>query len=47
MARGHEGDNAGENVIITVVNGGKPPLHETPVFGCGLLDEVEVAERRP
>lgn len=46
MARGHEGDNAGENVIITVVNGGKASLHETPVFGCGLLDMAEVAENR-
>lgn len=46
-ARGHAGDNAGENVIITLLAGGKAPLKETPVFGCGLLNQPELAVNQP
>ena len=46
-ARGHAGDNAGENVVLTLVAGGQAPLKETPVFGCGLLDNVELTVGRP
>jgi hypothetical protein len=38
-ARGHEGDNAGENVIVALLNGNPTSLDKTPVFGCGLLDQ--------
>jgi len=38
-ARGHEGDNAGENVILALVDGKSTGLDNTPVFGCGLVDQ--------
>jgi len=37
-ARGHFGDNAGENSIISFVNQGNSDLTETSVFGCPLFD---------
>jgi hypothetical protein len=37
-ARGHAGDNAGENLVIAGVNGQKFYLKHTPVFGCSLQD---------
>lgn len=35
-ARGHEGDNAGQNAIVQIVNGRDPETTRTDVFGCGL-----------
>lgn len=46
-ARGHAGDNVGENVIIALLRGAKTSLKETPVFGCGLLDKTERVASRP
>jgi len=46
-ARGHAGDNAGENTVIGLLAGTKTPLNETPVFGCGLLDKTELVASRP
>jgi hypothetical protein len=46
-ARGHAGDNAGENAIIALLSGREAPLAQTPVFGCGLLDETELAAKQP
>jgi hypothetical protein len=37
-ARGHAGDNAGENVVVALLNGQKAPLKHTPVFGCSLQE---------
>lgn len=42
-ARGHAGDNAGENVIVSLLNGHDVNLKHTAVFGCGLLDKTESA----
>ena len=38
-ARGHAGDNAGENVVVALLNGQKAYLKHTAVFGCSLLDD--------
>jgi len=46
-ARGHAGDNAGENVIIATLNGGRTTLKETPVFGCGLWNTSDFAAGQP
>lgn len=35
-ARGHAGDNAGENVIVALLNGQATELKHTAVFGCSL-----------
>lgn len=37
-ARGHEGDNAGEDRIISLARGGTAELSDAPVFGCELQD---------
>lgn len=38
-ARSHEGDNVGENAILSWVRDGKADVAETPAFGCPLFDE--------
>jgi hypothetical protein len=35
-ARGHEGDNAGEDSIISGINTGKVSVTDTPAFGCAI-----------
>jgi hypothetical protein len=35
-ARGHEGDNAGESAVISLVLWGSSNVDNSPVFGCGL-----------
>ena len=37
-ARGHAGDNAGENAVVALLNRQEVQLHHTDVFGCTLLD---------
>lgn len=37
--RGHAGDNAGENAIVSLVAGQATTLRETPVYGCSLLSQ--------
>lgn len=37
-ARGHAGDNAGENVVVDLLNGQPAQLTHTPIFGCSLQD---------
>jgi hypothetical protein len=37
-ARGHAGDNAGENVVVALVNGQNANIKQTAVFGCSLQD---------
>jgi hypothetical protein len=39
-ARGQAGDNAGANVIVSLVNDRAAQLTKTPVFGCGLFDKT-------
>lgn len=38
-ARGHAGDNAGENVVVALVNGQHVELKHTSVFGCSLHNQ--------
>lgn len=35
-ARGHGGDNDGEDSLVALLTGGVAPLDHTPVFGCAL-----------
>lgn len=37
-ARGHEGDNAGADSVIAVVNGFRPLRASTPAYGCEIVD---------
>jgi len=39
-SRGHAGDNIGESVIISLVNGQNTSLKQTPVYGCSLLNKT-------
>jgi hypothetical protein len=39
-ARGHAGDNAGANVIVSWANERAVRIGQTPVFGCGLFDQA-------
>jgi hypothetical protein len=38
-SRGHAGDNAGAEAIVSLVNGEIAASRQTPVFGCSLLDK--------
>ncbi len=40
-SRGHEGDNAGSDRIAALVQGERPELASSPVFGCPLHDSPE------
>jgi hypothetical protein len=40
-SRGHAGDNAGESVIVALVNNQTPALTRTLVFGCSLAHSVK------
>jgi hypothetical protein len=44
-SRGHSGDNAGENAIISLVNDHHSLLARTFVFGCSLADKVREGKR--
>lgn len=44
-SRGHEGDNAGENLVIAGLNGQAAGLQHTPVFGCSLQGECDVTSK--
>ncbi len=37
FSRGHEGDNAGRDTIISILNGEHPAQNETPVYGCPIF----------
>jgi hypothetical protein len=41
-SRGHAGDNAGVEAVVSIVNGAKAASRQTPVFGCSLLDQCTV-----
>jgi hypothetical protein len=45
-SRGHAGDNAGAEAIVSLVNGGKPNVNQTPVYGCGICKDRD-AEATP
>ncbi|MEY2563776.1 MAG: hypothetical protein QOH88_1969 [Verrucomicrobiota bacterium] len=40
-SRGHEGENAGENSIVALVNRQTPARTQTLVFGCSLVNRPE------
>jgi hypothetical protein len=40
--RGHAGDNAGENALVSLLAGQKVTLKQTPVYGCSLLGNCEM-----
>lgn len=35
--RGHSGDNAGRDAVVSLLDTGKAKRHKTPVFGCSLV----------
>ena len=41
-SRGHEGDNVGRNAIEEILNGSRPGIAETPVYGCALVAEASL-----
>lgn len=41
--RGHEGDNAGESAIASILAGEKADVRETPVYGCSLFGQCTAA----
>jgi hypothetical protein len=42
-ARGHAGDNTGENVVVALINNLHVELKHTPVFGCSLQDQCSTS----
>jgi len=42
--RGHAGDNAGSSVILSLLSGEMATLKRTPVYGCSLLNESQLAK---
>ncbi len=45
VGRGHAGDNAGENVVVALLNGQPAKLNHTDVFGCSLYNECTVPSK--
>ena len=43
-ARGHAGDNAGEDAIVSVLAAGTSDQANTSVFGCALLNDTDASE---
>jgi len=41
-SRGHEGDSAGRDAIVSLVENGASPLNITPVYGCALREAPPV-----
>jgi hypothetical protein len=39
-SRGHDGDNAGESAIVSLVTGQNTNLRQTPVYGCSLFSKT-------
>jgi hypothetical protein len=39
-ARGHEGDNAGRDAIVSILSNQQPVVSSTPVFGCSIGNET-------
>lgn len=46
-SRGHDGDNAGADAVVALVNGTTPGVRESPVFGCSLVDPGAGTAARP
>jgi hypothetical protein len=40
-SRGHAGDNAGEEAIVSLLAGQQVNLRQTPVYGCSLVGECQ------
>ena len=45
-ARGHSGDNAGRNAILSLLTSGSSEQRGTPVFGCPLFSEPSNGETK-
>jgi hypothetical protein len=41
-SRGHAGDNAGEDAVVSLLAGQDTSLRQTPVYGCSLLGECKI-----
>jgi hypothetical protein len=46
FARGHEGDNAGEDALVSILRTGRSSTKLTNVYGCGLTDPKAVTEKK-
>jgi hypothetical protein len=44
--RGHAGDNAGANMIISLLTGADTGSGQTPVYGCTLLNNSQISTTR-
>ena len=44
-ARGHAGDNAGENAVVALLNGQNAELKHTDVFGCSLYNQCSASSK--
>jgi hypothetical protein len=44
-SRGHEGDNAGEDLVLAGMKGQPASVQHTPVFGCSLQGECSVTSK--
>ena len=45
-SRGHAGDNEGRDTIVALLTRGRARRHDSPVFGCSLLDPGARVTRR-
>lgn len=46
LLRGHEGTSPGTRDVLALLRGRREGRRTSPVFGCGLFDEVAAAEER-
>jgi hypothetical protein len=44
-SRGHAGDNAGENTIVSLASGEEVSLKQTAVYGCSLLSDCQTSQK--
>ena len=44
--RAHEGDNAGSDAVVALIDGAAPAVASTAVFGCGLENPTSCAPRK-
>jgi hypothetical protein len=45
--RGHAGDNAGSDAVVSFIRDGSGPRSSTPVYGCALASPASPMERMP
>jgi hypothetical protein len=46
-SRGHAGENAGENAVVSLINGERAPLSRTFVFGCSFRAREQKGNQAP